>query len=56
MLHLFIPLLCGMENLFIQKKGLGVAYKPHMKDFNIEAFVNQSFNQDGFESAVLQIK
>ena len=38
------------------KKGLGVAYKPHMKNFNIETFVNQSFNQDGIESAILQIK
>ena len=31
----------------------GFAYKPHMNDVYVEAFNNQTFNQDGDESAML---
>ena len=34
----------------------GFALKPHMKDVYVELFNNQSFNQDGNESAILRIK
>ena len=31
------------------------AFKPDMNDVYVEAFNNQSFNQDGYESAILTI-
>ena len=34
----------------------GFALKPHMNDVYVEAFDNQTYNQDGDESAVLTIK
>ena len=34
----------------------GFAFKPHMNDVYVEAFNNQSFNEDGDESAILTIK
>ena len=34
----------------------GFAFKPHMIDVYVEAFNNQSFNEDGDESAILTIK
>ena len=33
----------------------GFAFKPHMKDVHVEAFSNQTFNQDRDESAILRI-
>ena len=44
-------LLCGMKNQFILKKS-GFAFKPHMNDVYVKAFKNQTFNQDGNESAI----
>ena len=37
------------------KKGSGFAFKPHLKDAYVEAFTNQSINQDGNESALIGI-
>ena len=34
----------------------GFAFKPHMNSVYVEAFNNQTFNQDGDESAILRIK
>ena len=34
----------------------GFAFKPHMNNVYVEAFNNQTFNQDGDESAILRIK
>ena len=34
----------------------GFTYKPHMNTVNVDAFNNQTFNQHGDESAILQIK
>ena len=34
----------------------GFAFKPDMNDFYVEAFSNQSFNQDGDESGILTIE
>ena len=31
-------------------------FKPHMNDIYVEALNNQTFNQDGDESAILRIK
>ena len=34
----------------------GFAFKPHMKKTYVDAFNNQTFNEDGNESAILKIK
>ena len=34
----------------------GFAFKPYMIDVYVEVFTNQTFNQDGIESASLKIK
>ena len=34
----------------------GFAFKPHMNKTYVEAFNNQTFNEDGDESAILTIK
>ena len=34
----------------------GFAFKPRMNDFYVEAFNNKTFNQDGNESGLLQLK
>ena len=34
----------------------GFAFKPHINDVYVEAFIFHSFNQDGNESAILSIK
>ena len=34
----------------------GFAFKPHMNNVYLQAFNNQTFNQDGDESAILRIK
>ena len=34
----------------------GFAFKPDMKDVLVEAFNNQSFNQDGIGSPIFKIK
>ena len=44
------------ENSVYPKIETGFAFKPHMNDVYIEAFNNQSFNEDGDESAILTIK
>ena len=38
------------------KKEQGFVFKPHLNDFYLEAFNNQSFNQNGNESAILNLK
>ena len=39
------------ENSVYPKKENGFALKPQMKDFKVEAFTNQTINQDGNENA-----
>ena len=38
------------------KKVGGFAFKPYLNDAYVEAFNNQSFNQNGNESAILKKK
>ena len=45
------------ENSVYPKIESGFAFKPHMNNnVYVEAFNNQTFNQDGVESAILKIK
>ena len=44
------------ENSVYPKIESGFAFKPHMNNVYVEAFNNQTFNQDGDESAILTIK
>ena len=44
------------ENSVYPQIESGFAFKPHMKDVYVEAFNNQTFNQDGDESGILRIK
>ena len=44
------------KNSVYAKKERGFALKPHMNDVYAEPFENQTFNQDGNESAILRIK
>ena len=43
------------EKSVYPKKETGFAFKPDMNDIYVEAFNNQTFNQDGDESAILTI-
>ena len=44
------------KNSVYPKIETGFAFKPHMNDVYVEAFNNQTFNEDGDESAILTIK
>ena len=44
------------ENSLYPKLETGFAFKPYMNDVYVEAFNNQSFNEDGDESAILTTK
>ena len=44
------------QNSVYPKIETGFAFKPHMNNVYVEAFNNQTFNQDGDESAFLRIK
>ena len=44
------------ENSAYPKIETGFVFKPDMNDVYVEAFNNQSFNEDGDESAILTIK
>ena len=44
------------ENSVYSKIEKGFAFEPHMNDVYLESFNNQSFNEDGDESAMLTIK
>ena len=44
------------ENSVYPKIETGFAFKPHMKKVYVKAFNNQTFNQDGDETAILRIK
>ena len=44
------------EKSVYPKIETGFAFKPHMNDIYVEAFNNQTFNEDGDESAILTIK
>ena len=44
------------EKSVYPKVESGFAFKPHMNDVYVKPFNNQTFNQDGDESAVLRIK
>ena len=44
------------QNSVYPKIETGFAFKPHMNNVYVEAFKNQTFNQEGDESAILRIK
>ena len=44
------------ENSLYPQVEIGFAFKPDMNDVYLEAFNNQTFNEDGDESAILRIK
>ena len=44
------------QNSVYPKIETGFAFKPYMNDIYVEAFNNQTFNEDGDESAILTIK
>ena len=44
------------ENSVYPKIESGFAFAPHMNDVYVKAFNNQTFNEDGNESAILRIK
>ena len=44
------------QNSVYPRIETGFAFKPHMNDIYLEAFNNQTFNEDGDESAILTIK
>ena len=44
------------ENSVCPKTETGFAFKPHVNDVYVELFNNQTFNEDGIESAILRIK
>ena len=44
------------ENSVYPKIESGFAFKPYMNDVYIKSFNDQTFNQDGDESAILKIK
>ena len=44
------------KNSVFPKVETGFAFKPHMNETYVEAFNNQTFNEDGDESAILTIK
>ena len=44
------------ENSVYPKTETGFAFTPHMNDVYVEAFNNETFNEDGNESAILRIK
>ena len=44
------------ENSVYSKMETGFVFKPDMNDVYVEAFNNQTFSEDGNESAILTIK
>ena len=44
------------QNSVYLKIEIGFAFKPHMNNVYVEAFNDQTFNQDGDESAIFRIK
>ena len=44
------------KNSVYPKTETGFAFKPHMNDVYVEAFNNQTSNQDGNESATLKLE
>ena len=44
------------KNSVYPKIETGFAFKPYMNDVYVEAFNSQTFNEDGYESAILTIK
>ena len=50
----FSPSAIKDESSVYTKSETGFAFKPYMNDVYVEAFNNQTFNQDGIESAILK--
>ena len=44
------------ENSVCPKIENGFDFNPHMNNFNLEAFNNQTLNEGGNESAILKLK
>ena len=53
---LIVYILLPDENSVYPKIETGFAFKPDMNDVHVEAFNNQTYNQDGDESAISTIK
>ena len=53
MQRLLTQVLCGIDSVYPEMET-GVASKPHMNDVYVEAFNNQTFNQDGDETVILK--
>ena len=56
MLLVYNILLCTMKSLFILKYKVDLHFEPHMNDVYVDAFIDQTFNQNGIESLILEIK
>ena len=52
----FYPSAMWDEKSAYPKIETGFAFKPHMNDVHVESFNNQTFNEDGDESAIITIK
>ena len=52
----FYPSAMSDEKSVYPQTETGFAFKPHMNNIYEKAFINQTFNQDGNESAILRIK
>ena len=52
---LYPSAMCDEKSVY-PKIETSFAFKPHMNNVYVEAFNNQTFNQDGDESAILGIK
>ena len=45
--------MCNEKSVYLKIEN-GFAFKPFMNDVFVEAFINQTFNQNGIESVILK--
>ena len=50
------PSAMWVEDSVYPETETGFAFAPHMNDVHVEAFNNQTFNEDSDESAILTIR
>ena len=51
----YLSAMYNVESVYL-KKETGFAFEPHMNDIYAKSFNDQTFNQDGGESAMLRTK
>ena len=51
-----LPKAMWVKKSVYPKMETGFLFKPHMNKIYLEAFSNQTFNQDGYECAISRIK